>query len=325
VFYRAPSRQYRQHQLACQRLDWRYACACVPTDRNEEATCAFTASEEVARKQLQPRIVAVEYYFFILPTLAAATELGKPSILCSEGGGGVALGEVEYEIEERWYGTGGESLDTRHCDCRRSCVGGEGDSRAISDQTTPKSVSIRRPAHQTDIPLHVTHRAVLSKDKIAPQRINNHEDHFVEWRMMFLLAAILFPIRKTRQDRLVWKESSREDEDRNWEEEVGEREASLADAVRKRHGIVQLGARAKASSQRTMSSVLVASEVRQVYQGVDFTSAGWREAENAGDDHRANSTKSAAQGAPSPTITAPAINTDILIGHAANEGFLYVD
>jgi hypothetical protein len=130
---------------------------------------------------------------------------------------------------------------------------------------------------QTDIPLHVTHRAVLSKDKIAPQRIDNHEDHLVKWRMVFLLAAILFPIRKTRQDRLVWKESSREDQDRNWEQEVGECEASLAEAMRKRHGIVQLGARAKVSSQRTMSSVLVASEVRQVHQGVDFTSAGWRE------------------------------------------------
>ena len=78
----------------------RYACACVPTDRNEEATRAFTTPEEIARKQFQPCVVAVEYYFFILPTLSAAAELGKPGILCSEGGRGVALGEVEDEIEE---------------------------------------------------------------------------------------------------------------------------------------------------------------------------------------------------------------------------------
>jgi hypothetical protein len=101
----------------------------------------------------------------------------------------------------------------------------------------------------TDIPLHVTHRAVLSKDEIAPQRIDNHEDHLVEWRMgfsarLFLLAAIIFPIRETRQDGLIGKESSREDQDRNWEQEVGEREASLADAMRKRHGVVQLVAQA---------------------------------------------------------------------------------
>jgi hypothetical protein len=144
AFYRVPSRQCRQQQLACQRFDWRYACTCVPTDRNEEATGAFTAPEEVSREQLQPCIVAVEYYFFILPILAAATELGKPSILCSERGRGVALGEIEDEIEEGWHGAGGESLDTRHCNCRRSSVGGEGDSRAVSDQTAPKSVSIRR-------------------------------------------------------------------------------------------------------------------------------------------------------------------------------------
>ena len=78
----------------------RYACACVPTDRNEEATRAFTAPEEIARKEFQPCVVAVEYYFFILPTLSTATELSKPSILCSEGGRGIALGEVEDEIEE---------------------------------------------------------------------------------------------------------------------------------------------------------------------------------------------------------------------------------
>jgi hypothetical protein len=62
--------------------------------------------------------------------------------------------------------------------------------------------------------------------------------------MAFLLAAILSPIRKARQDRLVGKESSREDEDRDWEQEIGEREASLADAIRERHGIFQLVAQA---------------------------------------------------------------------------------
>ena len=50
---------------------------------------------------------------------------------------------------------------------------------------------------QADIPLHITHRAVLSKDEIAPQRIDNHEYHLVERRMhfgsgLFLLAAIIF-------------------------------------------------------------------------------------------------------------------------------------
>ena len=98
---------------------------------------------------------------------------------------------------------------------------------------------------QADIPLHITHRAVLSKDEIAPQRIDNHEYHLAERRMhfgsgLFLLAAIIFPVCKTRQDWLVGKESSREDKDRNWEQEVSEGEASLADAMRKRHCMVQL-------------------------------------------------------------------------------------
>jgi hypothetical protein len=60
--------------------------------------------------------------------------------------------------------------------------------------------------------------------------------------MIFLLAAIIFPICKTRQDRLVWKEASRKDQDRNWEQEISECEASLAEAMRKRHDIVQLTA-----------------------------------------------------------------------------------
>ena len=89
---------------------------------------------------------------------------------------------------------------------------------------------------QADIPLHITHRAVLSKDEIAPQSIDNHEYHLVERRMhfgsgLFLLAAIIFPVCKTRQDWLIGKESSREDQDRNREQEVSEREASMADAV----------------------------------------------------------------------------------------------
>jgi len=46
-------------------------------------------------------------------------------------------------------------------------------------------------------------------------------------------------------------------------------------------------------------------------------------AENAGDDQRANSTKSAAPSC--GDLSALANNTDILIGHAANEGFLYAD
>jgi len=156
-------RRHRQWQLACQRWDGRHACACMPTDRNEEATCAFTAPEEVARKQLQPCVVAIEYYFFILPTLAAATELRKPSILCSEGGRGVALGEIENEIEEGWHGAGGESLDTRHCDCRRSCVGGKRDSRAVSDQTAPKSVAIRHAVLDRRTSAHNSSRCPLQR------------------------------------------------------------------------------------------------------------------------------------------------------------------
>jgi thiamine pyrophosphokinase len=57
-----------------------------------------------------------------------------------------------------------------------------------------------------------------------------------------------------------------------------------------------------------------------------WESAGWREAENAGDDQRPNFTKSAAPGGflrrmSAPTISAHVINTDIGIRYAANEGY----
>jgi hypothetical protein len=79
--------------------DERCTCACVPTNRNEEAARAFTAPEKVTREQLQPCVVSVEYYMFIF-LLASAPQLCEPGILRSQRRGRIALGKVEDEIEE---------------------------------------------------------------------------------------------------------------------------------------------------------------------------------------------------------------------------------
>lgn len=128
-------------ESVCQQLpDEQYTCVrvCVPTNRNEEAACAFTAPKEVPREQLQPCVVSVKYHMFIL-FLAPAAELCKPSVLRGERGGGIALSEVEDEIEEGWDGAGSKGLDARHGDRRRSCVRGEWNGSAISDQTIRQS------------------------------------------------------------------------------------------------------------------------------------------------------------------------------------------
>lgn len=44
----------------------------VPTDRDKEATGAFAAPEEVAREELQPCVISVEYYFLFAVCFAAA-------------------------------------------------------------------------------------------------------------------------------------------------------------------------------------------------------------------------------------------------------------
>ena len=108
-------------------------CVSVPTNRNEEAACAFTAPEEVPREQLQPCVVSIEYHMFIL-LLPSAPKLCKPRVLRGERRGRIALSKVEDEIEEGWDGAGRECFDTRHGNRRRSCVRGERNGGAISNQ-----------------------------------------------------------------------------------------------------------------------------------------------------------------------------------------------
>lgn len=105
----------------------------VSTDRNEKATGALAAPEEVAGEQLQPCVVSVEYYFFTVCSLAAAPQLCEPGVLRRKGGGSVALGEVEDQVEERRDGTGGEGFDAWHGDSRRGCMGGKWYGRAVPD------------------------------------------------------------------------------------------------------------------------------------------------------------------------------------------------
>jgi hypothetical protein len=115
-----------------------HVCASVPTNRNKKAACAFTASKEVPREQLQPCVVSIEYHMLVL-LLAPAPKLCKPRVLRGERGGRITLSEVEDEIEEGWDGTGREGFDSRHGDSRRSSVRSEWDSSTIANQAILQS------------------------------------------------------------------------------------------------------------------------------------------------------------------------------------------
>lgn len=211
----------------------------MPTNRNEEAACAVTAPEEVSREQLQPCVVSVEDYVFIL-LLTSPPELREPGVLRGEGGRRIALSEIEDEIEERWDGSGCEGFHARHGNCRRSCVRGERDRSAFSNQTVCQSVSGSLETPNANEPLNECHCAILSEHEIAPQRIDDHEYDFVERRMRSrtspsLSIVNIFPTRKTRQYRLVGEEASCEDQDRNGEKEVCKCETGGAQTARRNH------------------------------------------------------------------------------------------
>ena len=214
-------------------------CECVPTNRNEEAACAFTAPEEVPREQLQPCVVSIEYHMLIL-LLTPAAELRKPSVLRGERGGSIALSEVEDEIEEGWDGAGSKGLDARHGDRRRSCVRGEWNGSAISDQTIRQSGHWSRLTPDVNEPLNKSHGAVLSEHEIAPEGIHDHEYDLVERRMRFransfLSVVTILPICKTGQYRLIGKEASCEYQDRDREEEVRKSKTGHAQTARRNH------------------------------------------------------------------------------------------
>ena len=212
---------------------------CVPTDRNEEAACAFTAPEEVPREQLQPCVVSIEYHMFIL-LLTPATELCKPRVLRGERGGGIALSEVEDEIEEGWDGASRKGLDARHGDRGRSCVRGEWNGSAITDQTIHQSDRSSRLTPCMDAPLNKSHGAALSEHEIAPQGIDDHEYDLVERRMCFradpfLSIVTILPICKTGQYRFIGKEASCKYQDCNREEEVRKSKTGHALTARRNH------------------------------------------------------------------------------------------
>lgn len=119
------------------------------TDRNEEATCAVGAGEEGSGEELEPGVVTVEGEGVVgggafglagFPATPAASyktcgaQLSEPCVLRGERGAGVALGEVEDEVEEGWDGACGKRFDAWHGDGGRSRVGGEGYSCTGADE-----------------------------------------------------------------------------------------------------------------------------------------------------------------------------------------------
>jgi hypothetical protein len=84
---------------------------------------------------------------------------------------------------------------------------------------------------ESALPLHESHAAVLSIDEVAPQRVDYHEDQLIEWcfwwflpmRSYFIIPSKLLILRQPWHKGFVWEEASREDQDRDRDQEVRDR------------------------------------------------------------------------------------------------------
>lgn len=104
-----------------------------PTYRDKKAARAIRTRKEITGEQFQPSIISKKHNRSFEDRSSFRANLRKPSILRSQRGRSIALGEIENEIEKGRDGAGGESFDARHCDGRRGCVGCEGDGGAGAD------------------------------------------------------------------------------------------------------------------------------------------------------------------------------------------------
>ena len=74
-----------------------YSNGTLMTDRNEEAACPIGALKHV-REELQPGVVAVEDQIAVVEIGLC---LSEPRVLSGQRRACIALGEIEYDIEER--------------------------------------------------------------------------------------------------------------------------------------------------------------------------------------------------------------------------------
>jgi hypothetical protein len=83
-----------------------------------------------------------------------------------------------------------------------------------------------------DVPLHKAHPTIFAEHEVTPQRIHDHEDQLVERRLRRLAPSLSeynaftnFFIRcQPWHKRLIREEASREDENRDWDQEVRDHE-----------------------------------------------------------------------------------------------------
>ena len=112
-------------------MEPRVHCSARLTYRYEEAARPLLPPKEVlVREQFEPSIIPIKHQ----PPSSSA-DLRKPGILRCERGGGIALGEIEDEVEEGRDGAGGEGFHAGHGDSWGRGVGGEGNGVAGADKT----------------------------------------------------------------------------------------------------------------------------------------------------------------------------------------------
>lgn len=109
------------------------------TDRNKETRRPICTLEK-ARKELQPRVIAIHDKLALFAAKVLGLDLREPCILRAECGGRVRLGEVQDHIDEGGDGASGDGFDAGHGNGWRGSMSCERERSAVSYQTGRSSV-----------------------------------------------------------------------------------------------------------------------------------------------------------------------------------------
>ena len=83
--------------------------------------------------------------------------------------------------------------------------------------------------------MHKCHAALGTVYKVATQGIDDHEDQLVKWgpglflhRIILRVLLYILILRKSWHKRFIWEKARREDQNRDWDQEVCECEENIA-------------------------------------------------------------------------------------------------
>jgi hypothetical protein len=257
------------------------------TNRNEEARRPIRSHEHV-REQLEPGIIAKHDEPAGALAVPPGPHLGQPGVLRGQRTRRVRLGEVEDGVDKGRDRPRRHGLDSRHRHRRRRRVRREGDRLSAADQSVRgfhlqqlpdavKSLSagprwagyfpltaLTHPHRIEDLLLRKREPRPAGEDKVAAQRIDDHEDQLVELRGGGLaMLGIIRMRRQPRHKRLVRKEARGEDQH-------GKRDCQVGGDQEARHGCRIIDrCRTRTIGERDFQGMSTSSEAAAIGQRRD--------------------------------------------------------